>query len=133
MNGEQLGDIGFNLGVDRRTVGEWASRIRELISNDREKNKIKIGGLAADGTQKIVEIDESLFFKRKYYKGRVKNGDWYVGGVERNSKKAFISLVANRNADTMVEVIAENVLPGTIIITDNWKAYKKAFEKLQSY
>jgi hypothetical protein len=34
------------------------------------------------------------------------------------------------NAFTMAQVIAENVLPGTNIITDQWRAYSKALDTM---
>jgi hypothetical protein len=71
-----------------------------------------------DGYPKIVEIDESMFFKRKYNRGRIINGQWFVGGIQRNSKKCFIVPVENRNAITMTRIITQNVQPGTEIITD---------------
>jgi hypothetical protein len=39
-------------------------------------------------------------------------GAWYVGGVERGSKKCFMVLVFNRNAETMRIIIEENVYSG---------------------
>jgi hypothetical protein len=50
----------------------------------------------------------------------------YVGGIEGGSRKCLIIPVANRNAKTMKSVITENVLPGSNIITDKWRAYEKA-------
>ncbi|KAG0442187.1 hypothetical protein DMUE_0469 [Dictyocoela muelleri] len=41
-------------------------------------------------------------------------------------KKAFIIPVLNRNSQTMAWIISENVLPGTTIITDQWRAYSAA-------
>ncbi|KAG0441294.1 hypothetical protein DMUE_1156 [Dictyocoela muelleri] len=82
-----------------------------------------------DGTSNIVEIDKSLFFKRKYNRGRVTNGQWYLLEVERETKKAFIIPVLNRNCDTMSRIIYENILPGSIIITDQMRAYSFALQK----
>jgi transposase-like protein len=77
-----------------------------------------LGGLDEFGIPKVVEIDEILFFRAKYNRGNHTTGQWYVGGVERGSKKAFIVPVASRNTATLLQVIRDNVLPDTIMITD---------------
>ena len=41
----------------------------------------------------IVEIDESKFGKRKYYKGRRVDGVWVFGGIENDSKSVFYYLL----------------------------------------
>ena len=45
------------------------------------------------------------------------------GGVERHTGKCFLVVVPNRSATTLLAVIKEWVKPGTIIISDCWKAY----------
>ncbi|CAH1104427.1 unnamed protein product [Psylliodes chrysocephalus] len=40
------------------------------------------GGLNKDGTAKIVEIDESKYFHRKYHRGQWREGHWVFGGIE---------------------------------------------------
>ena len=88
-----------------------------------EKDSAKTG---APG--KIVEIDESEFGKRKYHKGRRKDGIWVFGGIERDSRNCFLSSVEDRNAETLVPIIKEHVL-GTTIISDCWKAYSRLEEE----
>jgi len=82
-----------------------------------------IGG---EGT--IVEIDEAKFGKRKYHRGRMIEGQWVFGGVERGSRKSFYVLVPTRNAETLTEVILKYIRPGTTIMSDCWKAYNKLDE-----
>jgi hypothetical protein len=53
--------------------------------------------------------------------------------VERGSKRVFLVPVSNRNTETMVRVIADNVLPGTTIITDQWRAYVSALNSMPEY
>ena len=81
--------------------------------------------------KKIVEIDESVFFKRKYNRGRINSQKWFVGGIERGTNKCFITEVPNRNAETIVRVLLRYVKPGTKIMTDCWPAYKRAFRNLE--
>lgn len=49
-----------------------------------EKENVKVGGPG-----KVVEIDESKFGKRKYHKGRRKDGVWVFAGIERDTKAYY--------------------------------------------
>lgn len=72
----------------------------------------------------IVEIDESKFGKRKYNRGHRVDGAWVFGGRERDDgRKCFFEVVAKRDKDTLLEIIKRKILPGTLIISDCWKAY----------
>lgn len=82
--------------------------------------KEKIGG-----PWKVVEIDESLFYKRKNNAGRMLGSGWIFGGVERGDhSKAFMVQVRNRKRETLFPVILEYIEPGTTIISDKWSAYE---------
>ena len=70
-----------------------------------------------------MEIDESKFGKRKFHKGRRVDGVWVFGGIQRDTKECFFKCVADRTANTLVSIISENILPGTTVISDCWKAY----------
>jgi hypothetical protein len=96
-------------------------------------NKEKLGRYNEDGTSKTVEVDESLFFKRKYNRGGAREQTWYIGGVERVSKKCFIVPVLRRNIETIQQVIVQNIYPGTRILTDEWRAYKSALRNLTEF
>lgn len=126
-------DIANDLTINRKTIAEWFRTIIEAIHFEFLHTNTMLGGLNEDGTKKIVEIDESLFFKRKYQRGRIVNGTWYVGGVERNSNKAFLTPVLNRNSDTLKKIISEYIRENTLIITDEWRAYKSAINQLTSF
>ena len=45
------------------------------------QSKTKIGG---PGT--VIEVDEAKFGRRKHHKGRIIEGQWVVGGIERIDK-----------------------------------------------
>ncbi|GFS89125.1 putative isxo2-like transposase domain protein [Trichonephila clavipes] len=74
-------------------------------------------------TDVIVEIDESMFGKRKYIRGQRVNGTWVLGGTERSSNKCFFHVVQDRSKDTFLQSIKCNIKEGTSIISDCWKAY----------
>lgn len=48
-------------------------------------------------------------------------GQWVFGGVERETGKCFLIPVERRDKDTLLVVIKEWILPGTLIISDCWK------------
>lgn len=83
------------------------------------KTTQKIGGPG-----KVVEIDEAKIGKRKYEKGRVIEGKWIFGGIERGSSRLFVVPVEKRNRDTLLNIIQEYIEPGTTIMSDQWKAYQ---------
>ncbi|KAG0423670.1 hypothetical protein DMUE_6132, partial [Dictyocoela muelleri] len=133
INKNSYSQISRDLEINRNTVSDYAEKVREIICEYIFQNNQQIGGLHENGEPKIVEIDESLFFKRKYDRGRVVEGQWYVGGVEKGTKNAFLVPVFDRSAQTMARVIYENVLPGSIIMTDEWKAYDRAMRDMPEY
>ncbi|KAL7723520.1 hypothetical protein ACLKA6_001960 [Drosophila palustris] len=107
------------IGWSRRTVIDWKSYLREVYIDWSSKNsRVRIGG-----PDKIVEIDEAKVGKRKYNRGRVVEGQWVFGGIERESGEFFILPVECRNAETLLKIIKERVADGTTIMSDCWKAY----------
>ena len=50
-------------------------------------------------------------------------GQWVFGGIEEDSRKSFIETVENRTEETLLNLIKEWVAPGTVIVSDSWKAY----------
>ena len=73
----------------------------------------------------MVEIDEAKFGKRKYCRGRMVEGTWILGGIERETNNCFlVTCPENKRSEaTLVPIIKAHVRPGTTIITDKWKAY----------
>lgn len=108
-----------NTGVSEKCVRSLFNEIRELIAEDI-KTCDKLGG-----PQTIVEIDEAKFGKRKYSRGRLVDGSWVIGGVQRNSNRCFLAVCPQnvRSEASLLPIIQQNVAPGTLIITDKWKAY----------
>ena len=97
------------VGVNKNTVVDWFNFCRELCAVYMDDNASeKIGGVG-----KVVEIDESKFGKRKYNRGRMREGQWVLGGVERGTDKVFMQIVPSRDAATLLPIIIANVEPGT--------------------
>ena len=72
------------------------------------------------GPGKVVEIDEAKFGKRKYSRGRMVEGTWILGGIERETNNCFLVTCPEnkRSKATLVPIIKSHVRPGTTIITD---------------
>ena len=76
------------------------------------------------GHNKIVEVNESKFGRRKCHRGHPVKGQWVFGGVERESGRTFLVPVPDRTADTLVAIIRDWIGPGTTVISDCWGAYR---------
>ena len=78
-------DIAAYTGVSERSIGEWRAILSEATANWLYNNPQAIGGPGL-----IVEIDEAMFGKRKYNRGRLREGVWVLGGVCRSTGHCFL-------------------------------------------
>ena len=118
-------DNSWETGIGTNTVSKWNKTFRLYAQRDLFLSSDRLGGLDAEGRPKIVEVDESLFTKRKYNRGRVREQRWVLGGIERGSNRVFMIPVADRRAETLLSVIREWVQPETRIVTDMWRSYNR--------
>ena len=84
--------------------------------------KILHGNIKLGGRGKTVEIDESMFgHKRKYNRGRVSEGAWVFGMVERGSGRALTFRFPDCTRETLVtQLVQEFIQPGTVILSDKF-------------
>lgn len=80
------------------------------------------------GPRLTVEIDESVFSKRKYNVGRQLPHQWVFGGVCRETKECFLYAVENRTRETLEAVIKESIAAGSHIMSDGWASYGRISE-----
>ena len=71
-----------------------------------------------------VEIDESLFVRRKYNVGHAVNQQWVFGGICRETHECFMFAVPDRSSETLLEIIASSIKSKTTIISDEWRGYR---------
>ena len=84
---------------------------------------IQIGG---EGV--TVEIDETHWTSAKYGRGRnlKKQHTWIFGGRERGSDNRFCVCLGpggRRDRETLEPLIVRHIRPGSVIISDCWRAY----------
>lgn len=126
-NGWSLKDASREAGFQSlHTQTDWANFCREVCSTYLENNPIELGGIDLNTNEPlVVEIDESVFCKRKYHRGRRRDHTWVLGAIERHSGRCFLVPVADRTANTLNQVILRYILPGSRIISDGWAGYNQ--------
>lgn len=101
------------------TVSDYMKFYREMIVDTLKEHEQKIGG---EGI--VVEVDESKFGRRKYHRGRVIDGVWIIGGIERTKeKRCFLLKVEKRDEKTIKDILEKYIKKGSIVYTDCWKGY----------
>ena len=74
-----------------------------------------------------MEIDETKIGRRKYNRGRLVDGKWLIGLIERSIgdlKGRFILAVCqDRTEESLVDIIRTHVAPGSTVHTDGWPGY----------
>ncbi|RMZ99659.1 putative transposase-like protein [Brachionus plicatilis] len=94
----RLVDLNLQEKVCDHLVSTLFYRLRQLCSLGIGKEDLKLGG-----SGKKVEIDESLYARVKFHKGKdlKRTQVWVFGLVERNDpSKCFMTVVPDREADS---------------------------------
>ena len=55
--------------------------------------------------------------------GRQLPQQWVFGSMSRNTRESFMLAVNDRSAETLMPLITQYILPGTTIMSDQWRAY----------
>jgi hypothetical protein len=110
-------------GLSRPTVSSWLFWIDNVTSKYLSCQTLKLGGPG-----KIVEVDESYWFKSKYNRGRQKRTySWVFVIVERGVdgfRSKFVCFFVKRRTRKVLEhIISKFVIPGSTIISDEFKSY----------
>ena len=99
------------IDLPKSTIVHYQSYFREIASwkliNDQ--NNFNFGGPGVE-----VQIDESFI-----------RGQWVLGIYDTNLRRGIVRLVEARGSAQLLPVIQEHVLPGSVIMTDSWKAYNQ--------
>ena len=108
----------ISLQISNKTSIDWYNFVRDICAQYFIDHPCVIGGPGIE-----VEIDKSKFGKRKYNRARQVDGHWVFGGIERVSGECFLVEVQQRDANTLLPLIAQNIRPGSIVYSDKWSSY----------
>lgn len=97
---------------------EFRAHAEKLYYQDLSNNPIGTVGHA-------IQIDESLFTKAKYNRGRNLNSTpmWFFGSIDPATHRISVEEVKHRDALTLIPIIISTILPGMTIYSDQWRAY----------
>jgi transposase-like protein len=107
------------LGISRKSLVDWMNFCRDMCLDYLTANNPRIGGL-----DHVVEIGESVICRRKYHHGRMIPTRWMFDGYDRITKFGFVVQVPYRSARILLPLIRKYIRPGSIIISDEWRAYR---------
>ncbi|XP_078021815.1 uncharacterized protein LOC144461885 isoform X2 [Epinephelus lanceolatus] len=132
----QVDLIEDGVAASSRTLTKMASSLRKVcrraIHKLRAQGKMKVGGRHC-----FVMLDESKFsHKRKYNRGRMgpawrRNKKWVFGILEvsHTTRRPILKIVRRRSTDQLLPIIKRHVKRGSSIVTDDWRAYKRALSE----
>ena len=110
--------------VSKNTVSEYFNQFR-MVAEIAYRKDLSTNPLGSTGG--IVEIDESHFFKAKYYKGSalMRPPIWFFGAVDCKTNRVAMEHCTSRTSEILVPMIQSLCSPGATIWSDSWNAYNE--------
>ena len=112
-----------DFGIRRSTVQKVFKLVGEKL--DHYMDNIVEHRLGGDGIQ--VQIDESMFhYKQKYHTGRLPQYNRWVFGIIdtiNTPSNYYVKVVPDRRRETLLPIIQRVVRDGSIVVSDEWRAY----------
>lgn len=109
-----------HLGISLVSLISHYNFCRDICSWKLIQQPIRLGGPGI-----VVQIDESVFVKAKYNIGHAmqRQQRWVFGIYDTITKQGYITFVNSRDEATLLPIIEQVVIPGSIIHSDQWAAY----------
>lgn len=110
-----------HLDMSSRTLVQYYQYLRDICSWKLCASPMQLGGPG-----KEVQIDESVLVRAKYDRGRNvgREQQWVFGAYDVSEKVGYITFVNQRDAATLLPIIQRVVAPGSVIVSDEWAAYR---------
>lgn len=105
------------LSINRNTINKYYNCLREKILKYSLSEQVRDSG--------EFELDESYFGSKRIRgkRGRGAAGKTPVFGLLKRDGKVFVSIVKQCSREELLPIIQGNILEGSTIHTDGWKAY----------
>lgn len=105
------------LGLNRKTVNRYYTIFRKAILKHSQLPQGRLDG--------EIEVDESYFGAQRVRgkRGRGAAGKTPVFGILKRDGKVHVSVVKNCSREELMPIIKGQVLEGSTIYTDGWRAY----------
>jgi transposase len=115
-------DVAREVGVNKEAVAHHYVRFRNICRAYFRRHPIRLGGPGIH-----VFVDEHFMSVRKNMRGRRvrRRTRWIFGGVEEGSGHSFMVPVLRRRAIDLLPNIQRYILPASIVVTDEWRAYRQ--------
>ena len=122
-NKESRSTAASYLGLPIKTVSRFFIKIESICSSKMRDSFLE---LKFGGKLRICEVDEAKMRKPKYNRGAslFKSRKWIFGIWDRSTHAGYCVPVPNRNYPTLAHIIRKYVLKGSVIYSDEWKAYR---------
>jgi transposase-like protein len=113
-NGVSAKELERQLGVTYKCAWRMAHQIRQLLKED---------GVELQGT---IEADETYIGGRRIGAGLgSKEGKTPVAGIVERGGSVVAQVVNSTSAQDLLPTLEKHVMPQSLVITDEWKAYRR--------
>lgn len=98
--------------ITRETIANWYQYCREMTVIALDKTYEDQGLIGGDGH--LVEGDEMKLGRRKYHRGRIVEGNWIFGLIDRDTKDFRLEICPKnkRDENTLMNLIIKHVEKG---------------------
>lgn len=118
MSPPSIKHLAIDFDMSKTTVYKWRQYLWNTCLRSLVSNIEKIGGL-----EKIVEIYEVKISHILCRCGRIANGSWLYGFLERDSRNCFLITVETNGPEILLPIIEKYINPGTTLVSDCWHNY----------
>jgi hypothetical protein len=99
-----------------RIILDWYNFCKGACVDILLSRSIPIGGHGIK-----IELYESKFWKRNHGDDHKVVNQWIFCGLEKDSTNCFLVTVVDKTPKTIIKILKQYVLPGSIVYSDIWK------------